>query len=125
MNLYWFRTVENAEGYAVADTLGVVDDSVGPVYESKLLTQNVLILSPSSSVVSVGKQSVKVTACQIWDCRKIDAIKAIRQVTGLGLKEAKEALDTFPSELFECPTQVQARWLISRLSLYGYTAEEC
>lgn len=31
----------------------------------------------------------------IRDCRRVEAIKALREVTDLGLKEAKEAVDAF------------------------------
>ena len=51
--------------------------------------------------------------------KKINVIKAVREVTNLGLKEAKELVDTLPSAVKEGATQEEADELKKKLEEAG------
>jgi large subunit ribosomal protein L7/L12 len=55
--------------------------------------------------------------------KKIQVIKVVRQVTSLGLKEAKELVDTAPSTVKEAVTKEEADEIKAKLEEVGATVE--
>lgn len=53
--------------------------------------------------------------------KKIQVIKVIRQITGLGLKEAKELVDTAPSTVKESSPKEEAQRIKEQLEAEGAT----
>ena len=54
---------------------------------------------------------------------KIKVIKVVREITGLGLKEAKEVVDTAPSTVKEAVAKEEAEGFVAKLKEVGATAE--
>ena len=54
---------------------------------------------------------------------KIKVIKAVREVTGLGLKEAKEIVDGAPKAIKEAVTKDEADALVAKLTEVGAEVE--
>ena len=54
---------------------------------------------------------------------KIAVIKAVREATGLGLKEAKEVVDSAPKTVKENMSKEEAEKLVEALKAAGATAE--
>ncbi len=55
--------------------------------------------------------------------KKINVIKVVRTLTGLGLKEAKELVDTAPSNIKEGVAKAEAEEMKLKLEEAGATAE--
>ncbi len=55
--------------------------------------------------------------------KKIQVIKVIRQITGLGLKEAKELVDSAPSTVKESAPKEEAERIKEQLEAEGATVE--
>lgn len=55
--------------------------------------------------------------------QKIKVIKVVREITGLGLKEAKEVVDNAPKALKEGVSKEEAEEIKGRLEEAGATAE--
>ena len=55
--------------------------------------------------------------------QKVQVIKAVRAITGLGLKEAKDLVDGAPNTLKEGVKKEEAEEMIKQLSEAGATAE--
>jgi large subunit ribosomal protein L7/L12 len=55
--------------------------------------------------------------------KKIQVIKAVREITGLGLKEAKEVVDKAPSKIKEGIPKDEAETIQKKLMEAGATAE--
>lgn len=55
--------------------------------------------------------------------KKIQVIKVVREVTGLGLKEAKDAVDQTPSVIKEGLSKAEAEELKKKLEEQGATVE--
>ena len=55
--------------------------------------------------------------------QKLQVIKGVREVTGLGLKEAKELVDTAPKPLKEKVTKEEAASIKEKLTEAGATVE--
>jgi large subunit ribosomal protein L7/L12 len=54
--------------------------------------------------------------------KKIQVIKVVRELTGLGLKEAKEAVDNAPTVLKEAVSKDEAEQMKAKLEEQGATA---
>ncbi len=54
---------------------------------------------------------------------KVSAIKAVRAITGLGLKEAKAAVESTPTTLKEAATKDEAEEIKKQLEEVGATVE--
>jgi large subunit ribosomal protein L7/L12 len=68
------------------------------------------------------KTEFEVVLASIGD-KKIQVIKVVRQITGLGLKEAKEVVDTAPSTVKESATKEEADRIKEQLEAEGATVE--
>ena len=55
--------------------------------------------------------------------QKVQVIKAVRAITGLGLKEAKDLVDGAPNTLKEAVKKVDAEEMLKQLTEAGATAE--
>ena len=55
--------------------------------------------------------------------KKIQVIKALREVTSLGLKEAKELVDGAPNTIKEAATKDEAQGIKAKLEEQGATVE--
>ena len=55
--------------------------------------------------------------------QKVQVIKAVRAITGLGLKEAKDMVDGAPSTVKECASKDDAEAMLKQLTEAGATAE--
>ena len=55
--------------------------------------------------------------------KKVDVIKAVRAITGLGLKEAKDMVDGAPSTVKEGASKDDAEAMVAQLTEAGATAE--
>jgi large subunit ribosomal protein L7/L12 len=55
--------------------------------------------------------------------QKVQVIKAVRSITGLGLKEAKEIVDGAPSTLKEGVKKEEAEQMLAQLTEAGATGE--
>lgn len=68
------------------------------------------------------KDEFDVVLASIGD-KKIQVIKALREVTSLGLKEAKEVVDGAPSTVKEAATKEEAEQIKAKLEEQGATVE--
>ncbi len=55
--------------------------------------------------------------------QKVQVIKAVRAITGLGLKEAKDLVDGAPNTLKEAVKKPDAEEMLKQLTEAGATAE--
>jgi large subunit ribosomal protein L7/L12 len=74
------------------------------------------------AAVAEEKDEVDVVLTGIGD-KKIQVIKVVRELTGLGLKEAKDAVDGAPSTLKEAATKEEAESFKAKLEDVGATVE--
>jgi large subunit ribosomal protein L7/L12 len=68
------------------------------------------------------KDSFDVVLSAVGD-QKVQVIKAVRAITGLGLKEAKDMVDGAPSSVKEGVSKDDAEAMVTQLTEAGATAE--
>jgi large subunit ribosomal protein L7/L12 len=96
------KAIEEEFGVTAAAPVAVVGGAAGAVAEEK--TEFDVILA------SAGDQKIKV-------------IKAVREITGLGLKEAKELVDNTPKPIKEAVSKEEAEEAKAKLEEVGAGVE--
>lgn len=76
--------------------------------------------SPAAGAAAEEKTEFDVELTEVGS-EKIKVIKAVREVTGLGLKEAKEVVDNAPKVLKEQVSKEEAEEIKTKLSEVGAT----
>jgi len=89
---------------------------------------NVTAVAAPVAVAAAGGEAVAVEEKDEFDVilegvgdKKIQVIKVVRELTGLGLKEAKELVDGAPGTLKEAATKDQAEQMKAKLEEVGAT----
>jgi|SRR5690554_5387383 large subunit ribosomal protein L7/L12 len=78
--------------------------------------------APASAEAAEGKTEFTVMLTAAGD-KKIQTIKVIREITQLGLKEAKDLVDTCPKVVVENVSKEEADAVLKKLEEAGATAE--
>ena len=92
------------EEFGVSAAAGVAVVAAGPAEAEEEQTEFTVVLK------EVGSEKIKV-------------IKAIREITGLGLKEAKEVVDGAPSNVKEAIEKAEAEAIKAQLEEVGAVVE--
>ena len=94
------------------DRLGVSAKQAGPT-----------IVTPEVTTPIVEEQTAFLVELKSSGMTKINVIKAVREVTSLGLKEAKDFVDNLPKVLKEGISKTEAETLAKKLTDAGATVE--
>jgi large subunit ribosomal protein L7/L12 len=79
--------------------------------------------APAAAAAAVEEQTEFDVILTGAGASKIGVIKVVREVTGLGLKEAKELVDGAPKAIKEKISKADADALLAKLTEAGATAE--
>jgi large subunit ribosomal protein L7/L12 len=77
----------------------------------------------AAAVVEVEEQTEFNVVLMSAGAEKIKVIKVVRELTGLGLKEAKDLVDTAPQNVKEGATKAEAEEIKAKLVEVGATVE--
>jgi large subunit ribosomal protein L7/L12 len=80
------------------------------------------VVAPTVGIVTEEKTEFNVVLTSVGTS-KINVIKAVREITGLGLKEAKDLVDGAPSTVKESVIKAEAEEIKKKLSEAGATVE--
>ncbi|MFB5268939.1 50S ribosomal protein L7/L12 [Paenibacillus enshidis] len=97
------KAIEEEFGVTAAAPVAVVGGAVGGAAEAEQTEFDVILTNAGAS--------------------KINVIKAVREITGLGLKEAKELVDNAPKPLKEKVGKEEADSVKAKLEEAGATVE--
>jgi large subunit ribosomal protein L7/L12 len=83
----------------------------------------VAVAAPAAAAEAAAEATdYQITLADVPADKKIAVIKVIREVTGLGLKEAKEMADTPPKVLKESAPKAEAQDIVKKLEAAGAKA---
>jgi len=77
----------------------------------------------AAAVAPVEEQTEWTVVLKEGGAKKIQVIKVVREITSLGLKEAKDAVDNVPSTLKEGLSKAEAEEIKKKLEDQGATVE--
>lgn len=78
---------------------------------------------PAAAAAAVEEQTEFTVVLKAMGEKKVEVIKVVRAVTGLGLKEAKDMVESAPKEVKEGATKEEAEKIKKDLEAAGATAE--
>jgi large subunit ribosomal protein L7/L12 len=76
-----------------------------------------------NELVKAIEEKFGVSAAAMAGANKVGVIKAVREITGLGLKEAKDLVDGAPKNVKEAVAKADAEAALKKLIEAGATAE--
>jgi large subunit ribosomal protein L7/L12 len=82
-----------------------------------------VVAAPGAAVAEVEEQTEFSVILTAAGDQKIAAIKAVREITGLGLKEAKDLVDGAPKPVKEGVSREEAESTAKKIQEAGATAE--
>ena len=83
----------------------------------------VAVAAPAAAAAAVEEQTEFTVILAAAGENKVNTIKAVREVTGLGLKEAKDLVDGAPKPVKEAVPKAEAESIAKKLTEAGATAE--
>ena len=83
----------------------------------------VAVAGPAAAAAPVEEQTEFTVVLKAADEKKVEVIKAVRAITGLGLKEAKDLVEGAPKDLKEGVSKEDADKMKKDLEAAGATVE--
>ena len=78
--------------------------------------------APAAAAAAEEKSEYDVMLTNFGD-KKLDVIKVVRELTGLGLKDAKDLVENVPSKVKEAVSKADGDEIVKKLTEAGATAE--
>jgi len=105
----------------VVEAVKAIEDEFGIKAATAVAT---VAAAPSAAAAEVPEEQTEftVTLSAVGDS-KINVIKAVRELTQLGLKEAKDLVDAAPKPVLENVSKADAEKAVARLKEAGATAD--
>ena len=104
----------------VADLVKEMEEKFGVKAAAPMMAMPAM--AGAAGEAAVEKTEFTVVLSAIGD-KKINVIKAVREITGLGLKEAKDLVDGAPKPVKEGVSKADAEAMKKKLEEVGATAE--
>lgn len=112
------EAIENMTVLELADLVKAMEDKFGVSAAAPVA----VAAAPAAGAAAEEKTDFDVVLKEIG-ANKIQVIKAVREATGLGLKEAKAAVDAAPNTIKEHVAKADAEALKAKLEEAGATVE--
>ena len=107
----------------LADFKKAFEDKFGVVAAAPVAAAAVGAAAPVAAAVEVEEQTEFAAILTEIGPNKIPVIKVVRELTGLGLKEAKDVVDAFPKPVKEGVTKDEAAKIKAALEEQGAKVE--
>jgi len=112
--------LESANMLEIADLIKEIEDKFGVTAAAPVAVAGA---GPAAGAEAVEEQTEFTVHLVSFGEKKINVIKVVREVTGLGLKEAKEVVDGAPSDIKVDVAKDEAESVKGKLEEAGATVE--
>ncbi|MAV58616.1 MAG: 50S ribosomal protein L7/L12 [Candidatus Marinimicrobia bacterium] len=112
--------LENANMLEISELISDIEDKFGVTAAAPVAAVAAAPVAGDGGAAAEAKSEFDVVLEQVGD-KKINVIKAVRGLTGLGLKEAKDMVDSAPSTIKEAVSKEDADSMKSKLEEAGAT----
>lgn len=113
------ETISNMTVMDVVDLISAMEEKFGV---SAAAAAAVVQAGPADAAVAEVKEDFDVVMTS-FGAKKIDVIKVVRAITGLGLKEAKDMVEGVPSTIKEAAPKAEADDIKKQLEDAGATVD--
>ena len=116
------KAIEEMSVMDLVDLISSIEEKFGVSAAAAVAAAPVAAGGDADAPVAEEKDAFDVVLAAVGD-QKVQVIKAVRAITGLGLKEAKDMVDGAPSTLKEGVKKDEAEEMLAKLTEAGATGE--
>lgn len=115
------KAIEDMSVMELVELISAIEEKFG-VTAAAAVAAAPAAADSSGEAAAEEKDEFDVVLSAVGD-QKVQVIKAVRSITGLGLKEAKDLVDGAPNTLKEAVKKEEAEEMLKQLTDAGATAE--
>ena len=116
------KAIEEMSVMDLVDLISAIEEKFGVTAAAAVAAAPAAAGGDGDAPAAEEKDAFDVVLAAAGD-QKVQVIKAVRAITGLGLKEAKDMVDGAPSTLKECVKKEEAEEMLAKLTEAGATGE--
>jgi large subunit ribosomal protein L7/L12 len=116
------ETLSNMSVMEVVDLISAMEEKFGVSAAAAVAAGPVAAAGGDAGAAAEEKDEFDVVLGSFGD-KKVGVIKAVRAITGLGLKEAKDMVESAPTTIKEAASKTEAEELKKQLEEAGATVE--
>ena len=116
------KAIEEMSVMDLVDLISAIEEKFGVTAAAAVAAAPAAAGGDGDAPAAEEKDSFDVVLAAAGD-QKVQVIKAVRAITGLGLKEAKDMVDGAPSTLKEGVKKEEAEEMLAKLTEAGATGE--
>ena len=116
------KAIEDMSVMELVELISEIEEKFGVTAAAAVAAAPAAAGGDGDAPVAEEKDSFDVVLSAVGD-QKVQVIKAVRSITGLGLKEAKDMVDGAPSTLKEGVKKDEAEAMLAQLTEAGATGE--
>ena len=116
------KAIEEMSVMDLVDIISAIEEKLGVTAAAAVAAAPAAAGGDGDAPAAEEKDAFDVVLAAAGD-QKVQVIKAVRAITGLGLKEAKDMVDGAPSTLKEGVKKEEAEEMLAKLTEAGATGE--
>ena len=116
------KAIEEMSVMDLVDLISAIEEKFGVTAAAAVAAAPAAASGDGDAPAAEEKDAFDVVLAAAGD-QKVQVIKAVRAITGLGLKEAKDMVDGAPSTLKEGVKKEEAEEMLAKLTEAGATGE--
>ena len=116
------KAIEDMSVMELVELISDIEEKFGVTAAAAVAAAPAAASGDGDAPAAEEKDSFDVVLSAVGD-QKVQVIKAVRSITGLGLKEAKDMVDGAPSTLKESVKKDEAEAMLAQLTEAGATGE--
>ena len=116
------KAIEDMSVMELVELISDIEEKFGVTAAAAVAAAPAAAAGDGDAPAAEEKDSFDVVLSAVGD-QKVQVIKAVRSITGLGLKEAKDMVDGAPSTLKEGVKKDEAEAMLAQLTEAGATGE--
>ena len=116
------KAIEEMSVMDLVDLISAIEEKFGVTAAAAVAAAPAAAGGDGDAPAAEEKDAFDVVLAAVGD-QKVQVIKAVRAITGLGLKEAKDMVDGAPSTLKEGVKKEEAEEMLAKLTEAGATCE--
>ncbi|MDZ4729430.1 MAG: 50S ribosomal protein L7/L12 [Xanthomonadales bacterium] len=113
------ETISNMSVMEVVDLISAMEEKFGVSAAAAVA----VAAGPAAEAVAAEEQTEFNVVLASFGANKVSVIKVVREITGLGLKEAKDLVESAPSVVKEAVSKAEADTLKKKLEEAGASVE--
>ncbi|TRZ52865.1 MAG: 50S ribosomal protein L7/L12 [Dehalococcoidia bacterium] len=117
------KTIEGMSVLELSDLVKVLEDKFGVSASMPALVAGAVAAGPGQGAAEAEEKTIFTVELTKVGANKIQVIKEVRAVTTLGLKEAKDLVDSAPKPIKEGVSKEEAEEIKKKLTAVGATVE--